>query len=386
MAIAAGVKPLPARNRARSTATSVVPLLFDHAFPSWFAGIAFRRHRYRGALVPPPSCRSPRRTSSPKHLQGVPREERLGDRGSPVSKIASLVVKVGAVACIVFLDPQFSIDLQLIGGVIILQTLPAVAIGLYTRWFHRGALIAGWVAGNGLGRLDALRDPESGDQARALRRFGVPTGEVRSRHFQDSLRWTGRRTGQPGGRGSRDLLRPGEPVPDGADVHHLETTISPRRTASAPAPIAAKEQRRLTRLVTASAAASRVWPQQTLMTDRNAGNSSGCQGQGAPTRPGRKGYSCSKAASSAPVANRSRPGGIELRLAALAQHAVAVHLPQDRVRGVGQQDHGVGFALGRTGAVRRPVRDQTRTSSGLSVRAGRRGTARWTRWPGQRGQ
>jgi SSS family solute:Na+ symporter len=31
-------------------------------------------------------------------------------------------VKVGAVAFIVFLDPQFSIDLQLIGGVIILQT------------------------------------------------------------------------------------------------------------------------------------------------------------------------------------------------------------------------------------------------------------------------
>src|SRR5439155_6893541 len=64
-----------------------------------------------------------------------------------VSKIASLVVKFGAPAFIVFLDPQFSIDLQLIGGVIILQTLPSVAIGLYTRWFHRGALITGWAAG-----------------------------------------------------------------------------------------------------------------------------------------------------------------------------------------------------------------------------------------------
>jgi SSS family solute:Na+ symporter len=63
------------------------------------------------------------------------------------SKIASLVVKVGALVAIIALDPQFSIDLQLIGGVIILQTLPAVAIGLYTRWFHRWALIAGWAAG-----------------------------------------------------------------------------------------------------------------------------------------------------------------------------------------------------------------------------------------------
>ncbi|MDQ3094500.1 MAG: sodium:solute symporter, partial [Actinomycetota bacterium] len=67
------------------------------------------------------------------------------------SKLASLVVKVGALAAILALDPQFSIDLQLIGGIIILQTLPAVAIGLYTRWFHRWALIAGWGAGMAFG-------------------------------------------------------------------------------------------------------------------------------------------------------------------------------------------------------------------------------------------
>ena len=64
-----------------------------------------------------------------------------------VSKLASLVVKVGAVVVILTLDPQFSIDLQLIGGVIILQTLPSVGLGLLTRWFHRGGLIAGWACG-----------------------------------------------------------------------------------------------------------------------------------------------------------------------------------------------------------------------------------------------
>lgn len=61
------------------------------------------------------------------------------------------MVKFGAVAFILFIDPQFSIDLQLIGGVIILQTLPAVAISLYTRWFHISGLIIGWVAGLGWG-------------------------------------------------------------------------------------------------------------------------------------------------------------------------------------------------------------------------------------------
>jgi solute:Na+ symporter, SSS family len=64
-----------------------------------------------------------------------------------VSKLTSLVVKGGAVLVIIAIDPQFSIDLQLIGGVIILQTLPSIVLGLYTRWFHRWALLAGWAAG-----------------------------------------------------------------------------------------------------------------------------------------------------------------------------------------------------------------------------------------------
>ena len=80
------------------------------------------------------------------------------------SKIASLVVKLGAVACILFLDPQFAIDLQLIGGVLILQTLPSVAIGLYTRWFHPWALISGLVAGlaTGIGMLYQIPNPNNG--------------------------------------------------------------------------------------------------------------------------------------------------------------------------------------------------------------------------------
>src|SRR5207249_2013533 len=65
---------------------------------------------------------------------------------------------------IVFIDPQFSIDLQLIGGVIILQTLPSVAISLYTRWFHIWGLIAGWVVGLGWGMylLYLIPNPATG--------------------------------------------------------------------------------------------------------------------------------------------------------------------------------------------------------------------------------
>ena len=92
-------------------------------------------------------------------------------RGSPFVSVRlgqtygpCLGVKLGAVAFIVFIDPQYAIDLQLIGGVIILQTLPAVAIALHTRWFHRWGLLAGWAIGLawGLSMLYDIPNPTTG--------------------------------------------------------------------------------------------------------------------------------------------------------------------------------------------------------------------------------
>ncbi|MGH7745982.1 MAG: sodium:solute symporter, partial [Candidatus Dormibacteria bacterium] len=37
--------------------------------------------------------------------------------------------------------------LQLLGGIWIIQTLPAVLLGVYTRWFNDWALLIGWAAG-----------------------------------------------------------------------------------------------------------------------------------------------------------------------------------------------------------------------------------------------
>jgi SSS family solute:Na+ symporter len=63
----------------------------------------------------------------------------------------SLVVKFGALAFIVLVPQKYAIQLQLLGGVWILQTLPAVVVGLYTRWLHRWGLLAGWAVGMTLG-------------------------------------------------------------------------------------------------------------------------------------------------------------------------------------------------------------------------------------------
>jgi SSS family solute:Na+ symporter len=70
---------------------------------------------------------------------------------SQVAKLVSLAVKFGAVACILIVPQQYAINLQLLGGVCILQTFPCIAVGLYSSWLHHRALLAGWIAGMVLG-------------------------------------------------------------------------------------------------------------------------------------------------------------------------------------------------------------------------------------------
>ncbi|MBU2670577.1 sodium:solute symporter [Actinoplanes bogorensis] len=149
-AIASGVKPITDPATGKVDSNTVVPLLFDMQFPSWFAGVAFAAIGI-GALVPAAIMSIAAANLFTRNIyKEYIRKDATPAAEARVSKITSLVVKVGAVACIVFLDPQFSIDLQLIGGIIILQTAPAVALGLFTRWMHRGGLIAGWIVGMGV--------------------------------------------------------------------------------------------------------------------------------------------------------------------------------------------------------------------------------------------
>ena len=62
------------------------------------------------------------------------------------------------------LDKQNAINFQLLGGIWILQTLPAIVLGLYTRWLHRWALLAGWAVGMVYGTWQAwnVTNPRAG--------------------------------------------------------------------------------------------------------------------------------------------------------------------------------------------------------------------------------
>ena len=68
-----------------------------------------------------------------------------------VAKLVSLIVKVGAVAFILGLPLTYAIQLQLLGGIWIIQTLPAIVLGLYTRKLDSRGLLAGWAVGIAVG-------------------------------------------------------------------------------------------------------------------------------------------------------------------------------------------------------------------------------------------
>ena len=149
MALAAHVKPVGGTAKAPDT-TTIVPALFNNQFPAWFAGIAFGAIAI-GALVPAAIMGISAANTFARDIYRPYFRPGASDREEGlVSQIVSVLLKLGAVAVIVGLKPSFAIEFQLIGGVVIIQILPAVVLGLYTRWYHRWALAAGWVVGMGL--------------------------------------------------------------------------------------------------------------------------------------------------------------------------------------------------------------------------------------------
>ena len=149
MALAAGVKDMPqyASGFARFGANYAVPALFLQVFPSWFVGIAFAAIAI-GALVPAAimsiACANlfTRNIYKEYWKPGcTPKQE------SQMAKIVSLVVKLGALVFILAFPQQYAIQLQLLGGIWMSQTLPTVIFGLYMRKLHPRALLIGWAGG-----------------------------------------------------------------------------------------------------------------------------------------------------------------------------------------------------------------------------------------------
>jgi SSS family solute:Na+ symporter len=148
MAIAAKITP--------TAPNFVVPDLFIRFFPSWFEGFAFAAIAI-GALVPAAVMSI---AAANLFTRNIWREFVNPDADdheqTRVARWASLFMKVGALAFVLMLPSKYAINLQLLGGVWIIQTLPAVFLGLLTRWFDRRAVLIGWLGGMATGTVIAV--------------------------------------------------------------------------------------------------------------------------------------------------------------------------------------------------------------------------------------
>jgi SSS family solute:Na+ symporter len=150
MAYAAGIKV--------QSNNDVVPTLLKALFPGWFAGFAFAAIAI-GALVPAAVMSIGSANLFTRNFWKAYVNPGIDPAGeAKVAKIVSLVVKFGALLCILFLPTQFALDLQLLGGLWILQTFPSVVFGLFTGWFRAPALLLGWAVGFFGGSLVAWSD------------------------------------------------------------------------------------------------------------------------------------------------------------------------------------------------------------------------------------
>ena len=143
MALAAGI--------TTTNPQEAVPLLFLKMFPGWFAGFAFAGIAI-GALVPAAVMSIGAANTFTRNVWKpfidpaiAPKDE------AQLAKLMSLVVKVGALIVILTMPTTFAIDLQLLGGVWMIQVFPAVVFGLFTRWFSGWALFVGWAVGMAVG-------------------------------------------------------------------------------------------------------------------------------------------------------------------------------------------------------------------------------------------
>jgi SSS family solute:Na+ symporter len=136
----------------------VVPALFNALFPSWFSGFAFAAIAI-GALVPAAVMSIGAANLFTRNFWKPYVSPAVTPAGEArVAKLVSLVVKVGALVFILFLPTKFALDLQLLGGVWILQTFPSVVFGLFFGWFGSRALLSGWAVGIGAGSWLAFSD------------------------------------------------------------------------------------------------------------------------------------------------------------------------------------------------------------------------------------
>ncbi len=127
--------------------TLVVPALISTTMPDWFTGVAFLGI-FIGGLVPAAVMAISQANLLTRNVikEFVPNLRPKTE--TTIVKWSSVFFKFLALAFVFVVSQTYAIELQLLGGVFIAQTLPAMMLGLYDKKFlNRWALFAGWLVG-----------------------------------------------------------------------------------------------------------------------------------------------------------------------------------------------------------------------------------------------
>jgi SSS family solute:Na+ symporter len=140
-----GAESLLSQFPAAERGLLAVPALAVATLPSWFAGLVLLGI-FVGGMVPAAIMAIAQANLLVRNL--IKPFFRLSERGETrAAQWASVFFKFLALSFVFVTPLTYAIQLQLTGGIIILQTLPPVFLGLLTRKLNKYSLIAGWAAG-----------------------------------------------------------------------------------------------------------------------------------------------------------------------------------------------------------------------------------------------
>jgi solute:Na+ symporter, SSS family len=124
----------------------VVPSLILYSMPSWFTGIALLGI-FIGGLVPAAIMAMSQANLLTRNIIKEIRPNTSASSEIRITKISSTVFKFVALGFVFSIPATYAISLQLLGGILIIQILPAVFFGLYIKSLRKEALIAGLLVG-----------------------------------------------------------------------------------------------------------------------------------------------------------------------------------------------------------------------------------------------
>src|SRR5437870_10821544 len=140
---------------ASSRGIYVVPAMILYTLPGWLAGIALLGV-FVGGLVPAAIMAIAQANLLTRNIVKEFKKYLTPKGESQITKWASAIFKFIALGFVFAVPATYAIQLQLLGGVLILQLLPSLFLGLYTDWLRKEALIVGLLAGIGSGLTMAV--------------------------------------------------------------------------------------------------------------------------------------------------------------------------------------------------------------------------------------